>query len=385
MLRLRSETKTRSLPLAVLYPVHVRKLLRAAASIAQRVRKINMKVYKLCLLGFGNVGRALARLLIEKREEMRAQFRIEWKVTGVASRRAGWLVAADGFDDEELTTGEFVSRVSVSPSNVSEWLAAADCDVLFETTSLEPLTGEPAVAHARAALSTGAHVVTANKGTIVHAYRELSELARSRGRRFMFEATVADCLPVFSLFRETLPTARLQAFSGVLNSTTTLILEEIAAGRTFDEGVRRAQELGVTETDPTHDVDGWDAAVKVCALSNVLMGAQLKLEDVRREGIRGLRDEDVRAAHAAGHPYKLIARARLSEDGSVAASVRPEQLAPEDPFASINGTTLALNFELDVLHGLHLAAHQPNLRSTAYGLLADFINAVKDEARSEPA
>ena len=195
----------------------------------------------------------------------------------------------------------------------------------------------------------------------------------------MFEAAVADCLPIFSLFRETLPAARLSAFGGVLNSTTTVVLEEIAAGRTFGEGVRRAQYLGVTETDPAHDVDGWDAAVKACALANVLMGAGLKLADVSRRGIRELKDEEVRAAHAAGRPFKLVTRARLDEGGKVAATVRPEQVAPDGPFAAVGGTTLAIHFELDVLHGLTLTAHQPNLKSTSYGLLADFINAVRDE------
>jgi homoserine dehydrogenase len=352
----------------------------AAASIAQRRRKINMKIYNLCLLGYGNVARALVPLLVEKSDAMREEFGMGWRVTGVATRRMGWLAATEGFEVEELLSGELSSQVSPRPSDVREWLDAARCDVLFETTSLEPLTGEPAITHARAALSAGAHVVTANKGMIVHAYRELSELARARGRRFMFEATVADCLPVFSTFRETMPTARLLAFTGVLNSTTTLILEEIAAGRTFDEGVRLAQSLGVTETDPTHDVDGWDAAVKVCAIANVLMNAELKLGDVYREGIRGLKDEEVRAARASGRPFKLIARARLAEGGRVEATVRPEQLAPDDPFASVGGTTLALNFELDVLRGLTLVARQPNLKSTAYGMLADFVNAVRGEA-----
>ncbi len=215
--------------------------------------------------------------------------------------------------------------------------------------------------------------MTANKGTIVHAYRELTGLARERGRRFLFEATVADC-PVFSLFRGSLPAARLRAFGGVVNSTTNLILEEIEAGRTFDEGVRRARELGVTETDPTHDVDGWDAAVKVCAVANVLMGARLKLEDVRREGIRGLSDEEVRAASAEGRPYRLVARARRGADGEVEAAVGPERVGPESPFHATGGTTLALHYELDVLPGLTVIAHRPNLRSTAYGLLADFVN-----------
>ena len=339
-----------------------------------------MKIFNLCLLGFGNVARALVPLLVEKSEEMHEQFRIEWRLTGVATRRMGWLAAPVGFRVEELLSGEITSQVSPQPSNVAEWLAAARCDVLFETTSLEPHTGEPAIAHARAALESGAHVVTANKGTIVHAYRELSELAKAKDRRFMFEATVADCLPVFSLFRETLPVARVTAFSGVLNSTTTVILEEIAAGRTFDEGVRRAQSLGVAETDPAHDIDGWDAAVKTCALANVLMGAGLKLEDVRREGIRALRDEEVRASAASGEPFKLVARARRGGDGEMTASVRPERVAPRGPFASVTGTTLAIHFELDVLPGLTLISHEPNLKSTSYAMLADFINAVKDEA-----
>jgi len=335
-----------------------------------------MKIYNLCLLGYGNVARALVRLLIEKSEAMREEFGVGWRVTGVATRRMGWLAAPEGFEVGELLSDSITQRVQPSPSNVREWLKAARCDVLFETTSLEPLTGEPAITHVRAGLEHGAHVVTANKGTIVHAHRELSELARAHGRRFMHEATVADCLPVFSTFRESMPAARVLAFSGILNSTTTLILEEIAAGGTYDEGVRRAQELGVTETDPAHDVDGWDAAVKVCAVANVLMCAGLKLVDVSREGIRGLSAEEVRAAHAAGEPFKLVARCTRDESGRVEGRVRPERIAPDDPFASIKGTTLALNFELDVLRGLTLVAHAPDLKSTSYGMLADFINAV---------
>ncbi|HYG12237.1 MAG TPA: hypothetical protein VD835_19985, partial [Pyrinomonadaceae bacterium] len=270
-----------------------------------------MKTFNLCLLGFGNVGRALVRLLGEKSAEMREGYGIEWRITGVATRRMGWLAAAQGLPVESLLrAGEFAAGASrqegepPSPANVREWLAAARCDVMFEITSLEPLTGQPAVEHVRAALEAGAHAVTANKGTIVHAYRELRALAGARGRRFLFDATVAD-MPVFSLFRECLPAARLRAFRGIFNSTTNIILEELEQGRTFAEGVRHAQSLGVTETDPAYDVDGWDAAVKTCALATVLMDAPLRLDQIEREGISGLDAESVRAARAAGRPYKL--------------------------------------------------------------------------------
>lgn len=342
-----------------------------------------MKTFNLCLLGFGNVGQALFLLLVLKDAELREQFRIDWRVTGIASRSLGWLATPEGFLMEEILAAGWgmdylIQRAEPAPKDVNEWLAAAHCDVLFELTSLEPLTGEPAVSHVRAGLEHGAHVITANKGTIVHAYRELSELARARGRSFMYEATVIDC-PVFSLFRGSLPATRLLSFEGVLNSTTNVILDEIAAGRTFDEGVRRAQELGITETDPTHDVDGWDSAVKACALANVLMGAELKIGEVSREGIRGLREEDVRAARAEGRPFRLVSRGVLDEEGRVNASVRPEQVSPRGPFAAVEGTTLAIRYELDVLPGLTVVAHDPDLRSTAYGLLADFINAVRGE------
>jgi homoserine dehydrogenase len=263
-------------------------------------------------------------------------------------------------------------------ANVREWLASAQCDVLFETTSLDPLTGQPAIEHVRAALEAGAHVVTANKGTIVHGYRELDALARERGHRFLFEATVAD-MPVFSLFRECLPAARLLGFRGIFNSTTNVILEEMERGGTFAEGVASAQLLGVTETDPAYDVDGWDAAVKTCALLRVLMDAPVRLDEIKRQGIRELDTESVRAARAAGRPYKLVSRARRETDGRVAASVQAEQIASDNPLASVKGTSLSIHFELDILPGLTLTAHQPDLRSTAYGLLADFINLARSE------
>lgn len=335
-----------------------------------------MKQFNLCLLGFGNVGRALVELLLVKRAEMREGYGIEWRITGVATRRMGWLVWPEGVDEGGLLTGE-ISLGLPKPTNVGDWLAASRADVLFEMSSLNPHSGEPAISHVRAALEMRAHVVTANKGTLVYAYGELSRLAKKQGRRFLFEATAAHCLPIFSLFRENLPAVGLLGFSGILNSTTSIILEEMERGRTFSEAVRQAQELGITETDPSYDIDGVDAAVKVCAIANVLMGTQLRLEEVLREGIRGLDAAVVQRARLEGRPFKLVAKAHRATNGRVVGSVRPEQVPLSHPFATISGSSLIAHFELDVLPGLSLIAHRPDLQSTAYGLLADFINAVR--------
>ncbi len=336
-----------------------------------------MKQFNVCFLGFGNVGRALARLLMVKSADLSSQYGIECRVTGVASRRLGWLVNEDGFEQSGLTvTGPSLERVTKANS-VFDWLQQAKPDVVFETTSLNHETGQPAIDYLRAALESGAHAITANKGAVVHGYDELRELANSVGRQFYFESTVADSAPVFSLFRETLPAVNLRGFSAMLSSTCSVIIETMEAGRTFEEGVRTAQELGVTETDPSHDVDGWDSTVKVCALARVLMQIPIKPGDVRREGIRGLTPQALQAARSEGRPYKLVARAQRTAEGSVVASVRPEQVGLNEPLGNVRGTSLAVHFELDMMPGLTITSHRPNLQSTAYGLLADFINAVR--------
>ena len=333
-----------------------------------------MKRFRVCLLGFGNVGRALLRLLTAKSTELRETYGIEWELTGVATRRLGWRASSAPIDVAALLTGNDQTPVH---DGIDEWLAIARPDVVFETTSLNPETGQPAIDYLRASLQSGAHTITANKAPIVYAFDELNDIARAQGKRLLFESTVMDSAPVFSLFRETLPAVKIRGFSAVFNSTTNIILETMEAGRSFAEGVKAAQELGVAETDPSHDVDGWDSVMKVCAVARVILKTSLAPRDVRREGIRGLDPRTLQAARAEGKPYKLMTRAVVNADGSITAQVRPEQIAITDPLGNVRGTSLAIHFELDTIPGLTIVSHRPNLQSTAYGLLADFVNAVR--------
>src|SRR5678816_4427189 len=192
-----------------------------------------MKRYRLCFLGFGNVGRALARLFVSKTAELRDNYGIEWEITGVATRRMGWRASDSAMGVTRLLNG---SDETARVHGIDEWLALAKPDVVFETTSLSPETGQPAIEYLRKSLQAGAHTITANKAPLVYAYDELNELAVAQDKRFMFEATVLDSAPVFSLFRETLPAAKVRGFSGAFNSTTNVIIETMEAGRSFAEG-----------------------------------------------------------------------------------------------------------------------------------------------------
>lgn len=325
-------------------------------------------------MGFGNVGKSFLRLLISKESELRRRYDVRWRLTGVATRRAGWLADPDGFNPIFILNGRWPTPSSPAPRNVREWLEKARADVLIEATPVDVHTGQPAIEHLKAALELGAHAITANKGPVVHGFRELSDLAEEKKKRFLYESTVMDGAPIFSLFPLGLPAMDLQGFAGVLNSTTNVILTEIEKGRTFEEGVRRAQAIGVAELDPAADIDGWDSAVKTAALAIVLMGVPLKLEQVQRTGIRELGEEKIRSVRAAGMRYKLVCRAQRRGD-SVDCSVQPELLLAGDPLANLEGTSSAIRLDMDVF-SLSLVEHNPGIEATGYGLVADFVRAV---------
>jgi homoserine dehydrogenase len=245
-------------------------------------------------------------------------------------------------------------------------------DVVVEVTPLRLTPRQIALDHMVAALSSGKHVITANKGPVVYHYRKLRDLARSRGVGFRYEGTVMDGAPVFNLFQETLRGIRILSFEGILNSTTNLILSMIEEGRTYDEGVDAADLMGLLETDPAMDLEGWDATVKACLLANVLMGGRLRPERVPREGIASLTRARIDRARASHRRLKLIARGW--RDGSaVKASVSLKSIGPEHPLFQVRGTSSSLLVRTDMLKDLQIIERDPGVRQTAYALYSDLL------------
>ena len=314
-------------------------------------------------------------MLVAKETELRRRYDVRWRLAGVATRRSGWVADADGLNPLAILNSRWPASPTHVCRDVCEWLEKTRADVLFEASSLNVHTGQPAIDHLKTALELGAHAISANKGPIVHAFRELTALAHEKKKKLLYEATVMDGVPIFSLFPLGLPATTLQGFSGVLNSTTNVVLTEIEKGRSLDEAVKRAKALGVTETDPAADLDGWDSAVKVAALAIALMDAPVRLEQVQRTGIRDLSEEKIRSVRAAGMRYKLVCRAERRGDG-VVCTVQPEMLLASDPLANLEGTSSAIRFDLDVF-SFSIVEHNPGIEATAYGLLADFIRAVQ--------
>src|SRR5262249_16266714 len=152
--------------------------------------------------------------LEEKRQELQDRYNSTFRITGIASRRLGWLADPNGLSlplpqINEQSGAYFAPSVAKKLADINSWLSAAQADILFEATSLNIENGEPAISHIKAALEHGAHAITANKGPIVHGYRELRDFAAKQSKRFLFESTVMDGIPIFSLFPQ-LPAIHLQ-------------------------------------------------------------------------------------------------------------------------------------------------------------------------------
>jgi homoserine dehydrogenase len=335
--------------------------------------------YRLCLVGFGNVGRAFAQLLLKKEAELAERYGVAVSVTGIITGSHGGAINPGGIDLAAaldcVGSGGMLNGLSTveTPSDVEAFIRACPADFLFETTPVNPLSGQPALDYIRTALEGGRHVVTANKGPVVHGYQALTALAGEQGVRFMFESAVMDGAPIFALFREPLVGANLLGFEGILNSCTNLLLGLMEEGKTFDEAVEYGRSIGITETDPSNDIDGWDAAIKVAALVMVLMGVPLIPQQVDRNGIRGITPKMMAEAQAAGERWKLVCSAQRLGEG-IAAKVAPQRVGPDSPLYTVNGTSSYCQFKLDVLPGLGILESDPGPETTAYGMLADFLN-----------
>lgn len=342
--------------------------------------------YNLALIGFGNVARALARLLLRKQDLLKSEYNITFSFTGISTGRHGCAINPDGLDINkalELVEGgkSILPLSSAAAPDSLTVIERSQANVMFENSPVNTQTGQPALDHIRAALELGMHAITANKGPVVHGYHELTALAKSKGKTFGFESTVLGGSPVFSVFRETFPLAELSSFRGILNTTTNIILSRMENGESYEEAVKYCQSVGVAETDPTNDVDGWDAAIKVAALVTVLMDTPFKPQQVNPTGIRGITAEMIANAKREGKRYKLVCSAEKAGD-KINARVAPELVDASSPLYGMMNSSTGVTFRTDVLPDYSIVVSEREGMAggpieTAYGLFADFVNAVK--------
>ena len=342
-----------------------------------------IKNLKIAMIGFGNVGRAFVKLLMDKQGEIIDKYHHNIEVVAISTASRGSIVNSGGIDLESALSdieelGRFTEiRDDYSKFDSMEIAKSVDYDVLIELTPINIFTGQPAIDHIKSAFNRKRHAITANKGPIAWEYKSLRELAKSQGVLFYYETTVMDGTPVFNLVEKTLEFCKVVEVNGILNSTTNYVLEELGKGKLYEDVIVEGKRRGFIESDPAMDIEGWDAAAKTAALLNVLMDANISPLDIDRKGIEDIRSDHIEAAENRGNVIKLICHGSI-KNGRVVGRVGPKEIEKSDIYSNINGTSSLVRLTTDLMGTISIVEHEPEIEQTAYGVFGDLVRVVRN-------
>ncbi|MCP5107534.1 MAG: homoserine dehydrogenase [bacterium] len=330
---------------------------------------------RIALIGFGTVGQGLAEILMSKEQELKERYGYEFDIVGISDITYGTAYNAGGLDMSAML--EAAKGKNKFSKDAKDWdsltlIKESNADVVCELAFTDLEKGEPAISHCKAAFETGKHVVTSNKGPAALAYGELNQLAEKKGVQFLIEGTVMSGTPAINLMEGPLAGCTISAARGILNGTTNYILTQMEEGMSYEEALKKAQELGYAEADPTGDVEGYDARGKVTILANVVMNTALKIEDVACEGITKITLDDIAKAKAENCRWKLIGSVK-KEGGKVTASVAPEKLPLSHPLAGVMGATNAMTYTTDLMGDVSIVGAGAGRTETGFSILTDLL------------
>jgi len=335
--------------------------------------------FKLAFIGFGTVGQGLTEILLEKKDILEKKFDFQWTVVAISDLMKGSIYNENGLDMKKILelvkSGKKLDDYSsgVKGMNSIETITKTNADTIIEVTFTDVKTGAPALTHIKTALNAGKNVISTNKGPVVKQAVDLLKLAESKNVHYGFEGVVLSGTPAINLAKFTLAGNVITGFKGILNGTTNYILTCMEEGMSYDDALKKAQELGYAEADPTGDVEGLDALGKVVILTNVVLGKKLTWQDVERKGITEITKKDIDKAKSEGKRWKLIGSAEVKKDGTVKAKVWPQKLPLNDPLAGVSEAINALTFYTDELGPVTIVGPGAGRRETGFALLIDLL------------
>ncbi len=320
-----------------------------------------MKTIYAGLIGFGNIGSGTVKLLVEN--------------GGLIEKRLGARIVIKRIADLDLKTPR--------PVAVDRKMLTRDAKAILndpEISIVIELVGgyEPAKSFILEAIRQGKHVVTANKALLATHGDEIFKAAEARGVDIGFEASVGGTIPVIKTLRESLAANRVRSIFSILNGTTNFILTKMSdEGKNYKTVLREAQSLGFAEADPTFDVEGIDTAHKLGIVLSLSYGKRVRLEDIYREGITGVSQQDIEFAKELGYKIKLLAIA-IQRGDAIEARIHPTMIPFDHLLSSVNSNYNALHIRGDASGSVFLYGQGSGMMPTASAVVADLIDIARD-------
>ncbi|MHA2256004.1 MAG: homoserine dehydrogenase [Candidatus Heimdallarchaeaceae archaeon] len=336
--------------------------------------------FRIAFVGFGVVGQGLAEIFVEQETFLKEKYDFNFKVVAISDTMKGSVYDENGLDLKNLL--ELVKssgRIDGYQKGIKGWdslktITDTNANLILEVAWTDLKTGEPAMTHVKTALKNKKHVVMTNKGPIALAVRELLQIAKENNVEMRYEGTVLSGTPALNLGLYNLAGSGITEARGIVNGTTNYILTEMEKGLSYEDALKQAQELGYAEADPTADVEGYDALGKIVILANTVMGASLHKDEPPCEGITKITAKDIAKAKEEGYRWKLIAGAKIKDDGTVEAYVKPEKIPLEHPLANIMGPTNALTYTTKYLGDVTIVGPGAGKAPTGFAILTDMLD-----------
>lgn len=326
-----------------------------------------MKTTKISIIGFGAVGQGVARSIMSKQEYLKKKG-IDLRVVGIADS-GGCEVDARGIDLESaLMRKKQKGTVSRCTGRVPDIIRNVEHDIVVEATPTNIKDGEPGLGNMLAALRSGKHVVTSNKGPLALRFTELNESAQDNGLHLRYEATVGGAVPIFNLVHEALAGNTVIGIEGILNGTCNYILTRMAEEQLpYELVLKEAQELGIAEADPTYDVEGIDSACKLVIIANSIFGQNSTYHDVDITGITKITPEALELASKNDYVVKLVCEAA---EGTL--TVAPRLVPKRHPLA-VGGTLNVASILTDLAGRITISGKGAGSIETASSILSDIL------------
>lgn len=330
------------------------------------------------LIGFGGVGQALIKLLIDKESYLLQQYNLKINVKYIIKSNGG-IYNASGINLSEILK---VIDENINITCHNEWkdnlnindiIDNNDIDTLVELTSTNIETGEPGLTHIRKSLENNINVVTGNKGPILLDYKKLKVLADNNNVELKVGCTTGGALPSINGGIYDIAGSKIQSIEGVLNGTTNYILSKMANDNVdYKEALLEAQKVGIAESDPSLDVLGYDTASKIIILSNVLMNSDLKLEDLKINGIEEVRLDNIEKAKVRGNKIKSIGKV-YKKDNLVKGYVTPIEIDENHPLYCVDYKNKGIYYKTDTLGDISIIGGASGTMNAAASILRDII------------
>ena len=320
-----------------------------------------MKTIHIGLLGFGVVGAGVAKLLKEKKELLES--------------RIGACLNLKTIADLDITTDRGVDLTGTQlTTDAMSVINDPDIDIIVELIGGQTVARDFIVK----ILENKKHVVTANKALLAACGNELVRIAGKNQVDLAFEASCGGCMPVIKSLRESLVANDIQAMCGILNGTCNYILSKMTRdGSKFEDALKKAQELGFAEAEPSLDVDGYDTAHKLAILSALAHGMEINLDDIHVEGIRNIGPADIGFAAEFGYTIKLLAIGKKHEN-HVEARVQPTMIPCSNPLSHVEHSMNAITIDADATGRTMLWGHGAGMMPTASAVLSDITDIARD-------